>query len=370
MRDLSPPSPIHPQSTAPRERVITIGRHKISDKTDAFVIAEIGHNHQGSLEKAKELVHSAYMAGAHAVKLQKRHNKTLFTREFYDKPYENENSFGSTYGRHREALEFGRREYAELAELAKKLKLEFMATAFDFRSADFLREFDLSAYKIASGDLKTIPLIRRVAKLEKPVILSSGGGTMEEIRRACRAVLEVNPCLVLLHCVATYPNQAHELNLHMITTLREEFPEVVIGLSDHYNGIAMAPVAYVLGARVFEKHFTLNRASKGTDNAFSLEPIGLHKMLRDLRRTREALGDGVKRILPQEAEAIRKMGKSLVAARDIPAGAVLRKADIAMKSPGTGLDPSHFDTFIGKKTSRAIKEDEFLSLDALETRRR
>ena len=161
MRNLSP---IHPQSTAPRERVITIGRHEISDKGDAFVIAEIGHNHQGSLEKAKELFQSAHMAGAHAVKLQKRHNKTLFTRPFYDKPYENENSFGITYGRHRQALEFGRREYAELAELAKKLKMEFMATAFDFRSVDFLREFDLSAYKIASGDLKTIPLIRRVAK--------------------------------------------------------------------------------------------------------------------------------------------------------------------------------------------------------------
>jgi sialic acid synthase len=363
MRNLSP---IHPQSTAPRERVITIGRHEISDKGDAFVIAEIGHNHQGSLEKAKELFQSAHMAGAHAVKLQKRHNKTLFTRTFYDKPYENENSFGSTYGRHRQALEFGRRDYAELADLAKKLKMEFMATAFDLRSVDFLIEFDLSAYKIASGDLKTIPLIRRVARLGKPVILSSGGGSMDEIRRASHAVLEVNPRLVLLHCVATYPNQAHELNLHMITTLREEFPQVVIGLSDHYNGIAMAPVAYVLGARVFEKHFTLNRAWKGTDQAFSLEPIGLHKMLRDLRRTREALGDGVKRILPQESEAIRKMGKSLVAARDIPVGKVLRKADIAMKSPGTGLDPSHFDAFLGKRTSRTLKADEFLSVDAIE----
>ncbi len=194
MRNLSP---IHPQSTAPRERVITIGRHEISDKGDAFVIAEIGHNHQGSLEKAKELFQSAHMAGAHAVKLQKRHNKTLFTRPFYDKPYENENSFGSTYGRHRQALEFGRREYAELADLAKKLKMEFMATAFDLRSVDFLIEFDLSAYKIASGDLKTIPLIRRVARLGKPVILSSGGGSMDEIRRACHEVLEVNPHLVL-----------------------------------------------------------------------------------------------------------------------------------------------------------------------------
>ncbi|MFZ0709201.1 MAG: N-acetylneuraminate synthase family protein [Terrimicrobiaceae bacterium] len=366
MRDLSPLSPKSSHPAGSRERAITIGRHKISDKTDAFVIAEIGHNHQGSLEKAKELLHSAYMAGAHAVKLQKRHNKTLFTRAFYDKPYENENSFGSTYGRHREALEFGRREYTELADLARKLKLEFLATAFDFRSADFLREFDLSAYKIASGDLKTIPLIRRVASLGKPVILSSGGGTMEEIRNACRAVLEVNPRLVLLHCVATYPNQAQELNLRMITTLRDEFPEVLIGLSDHYNGIAMAPVAYVLGARIFEKHFTLNRAWKGTDNAFSLEPIGLHKMLRDLRRTREALGDGVKRILPQEAEAIRKMAKSLVAARDLPAGAVLRKADIAMKSPGGGLDPSHLDELVGKKTCRAIREDECFSFDALE----
>lgn len=346
-------------------RSLQIGTHLIADDSDAYVIAEIGHNHQGSLDKARDLFHAAKMSGVHAVKLQKRDNKTLFTKAAYDKPYENENSYGATYGAHREALEFGKKEYAELAVLAKDLGLDFFSTAFDFPSADFLAEMNPPAFKIASGDLKTIPLLKYVAKFGKPMIISTGGGGMTDIERAVDAILPINPKLSILHCTATYPTEPEDMHLRVITTLREKFPQLVIGLSDHYNGIVMAPVAYVLGARVFEKHFTMNHTWKGTDHAFSLEPIGMHKMVRDLERTRVALGGSAKQQLAKETAAITKMGKSLFAKRSLPAGHPLTEADIAFKCPGGNIPPYEFDKLVGRTLKVAVAEDAPFSFDQL-----
>jgi N-acetylneuraminate synthase/sialic acid synthase len=346
-------------------RSLVIGNRTISDDSDCYVIAEIGHNHQGELEKAKQLFRQAKECGADAVKLQKRDNKTLYTRSMYNKPYEHENSFGPTYGAHREALEFGRKEYLELQRYASELGLDMFATAFDFASADFLAEFDVPAFKIASGDLKNTPLLKYVAKIGKPVIVSTGGGTLGDVRRAHDAIMPINPHLCLLQCTASYPAPPEELNLRVITTYREQFPDAVIGLSDHENGIAMAVAAYVLGARVVEKHFTLNHTWKGTDHAFSLEPIGMRKLVRDLRRARLALGDGVKTPYPSEAAGLYKMGKKLVAARHLPAGHLFTLDDIALKSPNDGLPPYELDRVIGKVTRRALQEDENLTFEDL-----
>ena len=273
---------------------------EIGEDTECYVIAEIGHNHQGSVEQAKALFKAAQEAGAHAVKLQKRDNRGLYTREAYAKPYENENSYGSTYGEHREALEFGRAEYVELQAYCAELGITFFATAFDFVSADFLAELDMPAYKIASGDLTNTPLLRHVARIGKPVIFSTGGGTMDDVRRAHETLAAENDQIAVLQCTAGYPAEWDELDLGVIGTYRAEFPETVVGFSSHDNGIAMAVAAYVLGSRIVEKHFTLNRALKGTDHVFSLEPPGLRKLVRDLRRTRVALGDGTKNVHPSE----------------------------------------------------------------------
>ena len=154
---------------------IKIGTHEIGDHAQCYVIAEIGHNHQGSLEKARELFREAKLAGAHAVKLQKRDNRGLYTRAAYNKPYDNENSFGATYGEHREFLEFGLEQYTELQAYAEELGVDFFSTAFDLASADFLRQLDMPAYKIASGDLKSTPLLKHVARFGKPMIISTGG---------------------------------------------------------------------------------------------------------------------------------------------------------------------------------------------------
>ena len=347
------------------ERSITIDGVSIGDDSDCYVIAEIGHNHQGDVEKCRALFAAAKECGVDAVKLQKRQNRTLYTRAAYNKPYEHENSFGPTYGAHREALEFGRDEYVELKRYCSELGLAFFATAFDIPSADFLAELDMPAYKIASGDLRTTPLLRHVAQIGKPVIISTGGASMDEVRRAVDTILPINPQLCILQCTAAYPAEAEMLDLRVIDTFRREFPSVVVGLSDHENGIAMAVAAYVLGGRVVEKHFTLNHTWKGTDHAFSLEPIGMRKLVRDLRRARVALGDGRKKTYPEEVQPIAKMGKKLVAARALRIGHVLTAADIAMKSPADGLPPYHFDDLIGRTLEKPLSEDQPFTADCV-----
>jgi len=346
-------------------RRLTIQNRVIDDASDCYVIAEIGHNHQGKLKTCMEMFKVAKECGADAVKLQKRDNRSLFTRAAYERPYDNENSFGATYGEHREALEFGESEYRELKAWAREIGVTMFATAFDFPSVDFLAKLEMPAYKVASGDLKNIPLLKYIARVGKPIILSTGGGTMEDVHRAYDAIMPINPQLCILQCTAGYPAAFEELNLRVITTFRERFPQTVVGLSSHDNGIAMALAAYLLGARVVEKHFTLNHTWKGTDHAFSLEPIGFQKMVRDLRRARIALGDGVKRVYPSEVAPMVKMGKQLVAARDLPAGHALRPEDIAIKSPGGGLEPYEIDKVIGRTTRVPLQQDQAISFDIL-----
>ena len=344
---------------------LRIGTHDIGDSSPCYVIAEIGHNHQGSVEQARQLFHEAKLAGAHAVKLQKRDNRTLYTSVAYNKSYDNENSFGATYGEHREFLEFGEAEYRELKAYAAELGIDFFATAFDLASADFLEALDMPAYKIASGDLKSRPLLEHVGRFGKPMIISTGGALIEDVQRAYETILAINPQLAILQCTAGYPASFDELDLAVITRYRARFQDAVIGFSSHDNGIAMPVAAYVLGARIIEKHFTLNRASKGTDHAFSLEPVGLRKMVRDLDRTFRAMGDGVKKIYDSERAPIVKMGKSLVVARDLPSGHVLGPGDVVMKSPGGGIPPYDLARVLGRVTLRPLCEDDFLSFEVL-----
>ncbi len=350
-------------------RRLAIDGVEIADDKPCYVIAEVGHNHQGDVELAKRLIDAAHECGVDAVKLQKRSNRALYTREFYDQPYDNELSFGRTYGEHREALELSADDYRELLRHARETGITLFATAFDFESADVLAELGVPAFKFASGDLRNIPLQRHVAAFGKPVLLSTGGGTMADIERAVYAILPINDQLGVLQCTAAYPADVHDLNLNVITTLRERFPNLVIGLSDHQNGIAMAVVAHMLGARVIEKHFTLDHALKGRDHAFSLMPEGMRRLVRDLHRVPAALGDAEKRPLPIEADPLEKMGKKLVAARDLELGHVLTADDLAIKSPADGgLPPYELDRLVGRRLRRPIVCEDFVTFDDLEPR--
>ncbi|MBA3382163.1 MAG: N-acetylneuraminate synthase family protein [Actinobacteria bacterium] len=340
---------------------------RIADDEPVYVIAEIGHNHQGDVEKAKALIHAAKECGVDAVKLQKRDNHSLYTRALYDSPYDNEHSFGATYGEHREALELGAAEWLELREFSREEGVTLFGTVFDAPSADLLAELDVPALKIASADLVNTPLLRHVAALGKPIFLSTGGGTLEDVERALDTVLPVNPHVCLMQCTAAYPCETDELHLRVIETYRARFPDVVVGLSDHQNGIAMALVAYMLGARVVEKHFTLNHAWKGSDHAYSLMPEGMRRLVRDLNRVPEALGDGVKRPLPSEERPLEKMGKKLVAARDLPAGHLLVAGDLAARSPANGgLPPYELDRLLGRRLLRALAFEESVALEDVE----
>jgi sialic acid synthase len=285
-------------------RELVIDGTIINDSSDCYVIAEVGQNHCGSLDLCKKLFDAAKWAGCNAVKLQKRDNKTLYTEEFYNSPYNSENAFGATYGEHREALEFDFRQYELLKAYAESIGLTFFATAFDIPSADFLAALKVPAIKIASGDATNIRLLEHVWKWKTPLIISTGGlNDGDDILRL------IGPSTAVLHCTSGYPAKYEELNLRCISMLRD-YPQTVIGWSAHDTGIAMAPVAYALGARIIEKHFTLDRSMKGTDQAMSLEPGAMKKMIENLKLCRLALGDGIKRQYPSEIDSLKKQRKN------------------------------------------------------------
>ena len=333
---------------------LRIGTHQIGDDTPCYVIAEIGHNHQGRVEKARELFREAKLAGADAVKLQKRDNRALYTQAAYDRPYDNENSFGATYGEHREFLEFGRSEYRDLQGYATELGIDFFATAFDVASADFLQSLDVPAFKIASGDVKSTPLLEHVASFGKPMIISTGGALLEDVQRAYDTVMAINPQLGILQCTAGYPAAFEELGLRVITQYRERFAGAVIGFSGHDSGIAMPLAAYVLGARIVEKHFTLDREMPGPDHRASSEPAEFAALVRGIRAVESALGDGCKRPAASEHNTTEVARKSLVAACDLPAGTTLTAEMLATLRPGTGLSPALTEQLIGRRLRHAI----------------
>lgn len=344
---------------------LKIADREIGDGEKPFIIAEIGHNHMGNLDHCKKLFLLAKEAGADAVKLQKRDNKNLYTVAMYNQPYTGPNSFGMTYGEHREALEFNWGQWVELKRFAREIDIILIATAFDEDSADFLFNLDLPAIKVASGDLKNIPLIRHIAFKGVPVIISTGGGTLSDIARAAGVlqVLATNFCI--LHCVASYPNLSEELNLLSISRLSDIFPDIAIGFSSHYDGITAPISAYHYGARIFEVHFTNLNNNKGNDHALSLEPKDLSELVHCLNEVHKMRGDGIKRRLCREEQPLLKMEKSIYPVRPLPEGHRIDGGDIVIKSPGGGIPPYQKGQVIGKITRCAFDENTPITWDKI-----
>lgn len=288
---------------------IEINGTMIGNDYPCYVIAEVGANHMGDVGIAKDMIAAAKYAGADAVKLQKRDNRTLFTEAMYNSPYENENSFGPTYGEHREALELSLLGFEEMKHHANKTPITLFATPFDFPSVDFLMDLNMPAFKIASADVTNLPFLKYVAETGKPIFLSTGCATLDDVIKAHDTIIRINPSLCVMQCTSSYPAEAQHLNLKVVETYQKYFAGAVIGFSSHYNGYGMDLAARMLGACVVEKHFTLNRAWKGTDQAFSLEPDGLRRLTRDLKRIDQALGDGIKRPLDCEIGPMKKLRK-------------------------------------------------------------
>ncbi len=347
-------------------REIKLGNYTINDNSLPFFISEVGSNHQGDTEYCKELITASKVAGASAVKLQKRENSTFYSKKLFEEPYNNPNSFAPTYGEHREYLDLKTDQWKEVIDHAHSNEILLFSTAFDIPSADFLEELNMPMYKIPSGGLKNIPLIKHVASFNKPVIISTGGGTIEDVKRVVEATNKFSKNIVLLQCTAGYPVAWKDLNLRVIETYRNNFQDNVIGLSSHDNGIAMTLVAYLLGARVIEKHFTLNRGSKGTDNAFSLEPQGFQKMIRDISRAQISLGDGIKKQYESETEPMRKMATSIRAASSLDKNHTLSEQDLVFRAPNDGLDPYEIDKLLGRTLNKPLVEDDLILFEDLD----
>lgn len=286
----------------PRE--VKLGNRWVGDGHPTYIIAELGINHNGDLEIAKAMIDAAVHAGVDAVKFQKRTPEVCTPPE--QQKQMRETPWGYiTYLEYRYKVEFGLEEYREIDRYCKEKGIPWFASVWDEPSVDFMEQFDTPAYKIPSAALTDHNLLRYVRRTGRPIILSTGMSTMEQIRRAVEVLGTEN--LIITHCTSTYPCEPEELNLRMIQTLRHEFPNVPIGYSGHEVGLVPSAVAVALGACLVERHLTLDRAMWGSDQAASVEPGGFERLLKYIRVTEAALGDGIKRVYESEKPSLRKL---------------------------------------------------------------
>jgi len=283
---------------------VSIGSRVIGGGRPAYVIAEIGLNHNGDVDIAKRLIDVAADAGADAVKFQKRTPEISTPEHMRDVP--RETPWGTmTYLEYRRRVEFGRDEYVEIGDYATLRGLDWFASPWDVPSVDFLEELNVVAHKVASASVTDLELLTALRETGKPTILSSGMSTIEQIDRALETL--GTDRVVLMHATSTYPMEPEEANLRVITTLRDRYPGVPIGYSGHERGLQISLAAVALGAVAVERHITLDRTMWGSDHAASLEPTGLSHLVRDIRVIETALGDGVKRVFPGEQAPMAKL---------------------------------------------------------------
>ncbi len=281
-----------------------IGDREVGAGRPVYITGEIGINHNGELANALALIDAAADAGCDAVKFQKRTPEIATPRDQWD--IERDTPWGRmTYIDYRHRVEFGEAEYTAIAEHARERGIHWFASPWDTEAVDFLEQFDVPAHKVASASLTDDELLRKLRATGRTVILSTGMSTMRQIRHAVEVLGSEN--IVLCHATSTYPAQAKELNLRMIHTLQAEFPNVPIGYSGHETGLQTTVAAVAIGAVFVERHITLDRAMWGSDQAASVEPPGLHRLVRDIRAVSEALGDGVKQVYPGEFAAMKKL---------------------------------------------------------------
>jgi len=281
---------------------VLLGDRPVGDGRPALVLAEIGINHNGDVQVAKKLIDVAAFAGCETVKFQKRTVDVVYTPAELAKP--RESPFGETNGDLKRGLEFGQNEYEEIDAYCRSKGIAWTASCWDEDSVDFIDQFDPPFYKIASASLTDDALLRHTRSKGKPIVLSTGMSTLDQIDHAVDVLGKHD--LVLLHSCSTYPAQYPELNLRVIPALRERY-EVLIGYSGHETGIASSVAAAVLGACIVERHVTLDRSLWGSDHAASLEPNGIMRVIRDIRLVEAAMGDGVKTVLPSEVPVMQKL---------------------------------------------------------------
>lgn len=321
-----------------------------------YVIAEAGLNHNGSMEIAKKLIEVAALAGADAVKFQKRTVDELAVKDVLDAEDLRFKEFGTTYRQIREHLEFTFEEYQELKRYSEERGLDFIVTAFDIPAADFLEKLGIEVYKLASHSLTNLRLLEYLAGIGKPVIMSTGMADTDEVDRAVAVFRDAKTPLCLLHCVSTYPTPLSECNLTMIDVLRSRY-EVPVGYSGHEIGYLPTVAAAAMGARAVERHYTLDKTMVGFDHRISLEPQELISMVRDIRAIAGIRGTGEKKVSDSELVTRKKYHVSMVSKVAIPAGTVLSDSMITYRNPGTGIPAKSAHLYLGRKVTRDVPQD-------------
>jgi N,N'-diacetyllegionaminate synthase len=331
-----------------------------------FIVAEAGVNHNGDPALARLLVDAAVESGADAVKFQTFRVDALLTRGAPKAGYQVETTGAGESQREMLArLELATAVLAELRDRAAKRGLTFFSAPFDAESADVLDKLGVTLFKVPSGEITNLPLLRHLASKGRPIILSTGMSSLDEVEQAVAAIRAAgNPPLAVLHCLSAYPAPAAEVNLRAMDTLAARCG-CPVGFSDHTLGIEIAVAAAARGAVIIEKHLTLDKTLPGPDHRASLDPVEFAAMVRAIRAVESALGDGTKRPMPSELDTRRVARKSLVAARALRAGARLGAGDVLIKRPGTGISPADLDKAIGRPLARDIAADEVIGWEAL-----
>ena len=278
---------------------------EIGENQHPFIIAEIGNNHNGSIDTAIKLIKAAKESGADAVKFQVKNIEKSFSKELLDSPYINENSFGKTYREHKMALEFSEEQLKQLYDYATKLDIVCFSTPFDINSVEVLERIGNPIYKISSFHVTDLKLIEYVCQRKKPIIISTGMSTIEEIDKAVELIKKFTKDFIIMHCVSCYPTEDKDVNLNIIPTLKNRY-NCPIGYSGHERGIAITASTVLLGCCVIERHFTLDRTMKGPDHASSVEPIGLNDIVTRSKKFFSAMGTSEKDVLDCELKNRKK----------------------------------------------------------------
>ena len=333
-------------------------------KPHTTIIAEAGVNHNGSIAMAKKLIDAAANAGADMVKFQTFKAETLLTEKAEKADYQkNFTEKGESQFEMIKKLELDRAAHESLIDYCNQKNIQFLSTAFDHDSIDLLAELNIPFYKIPSGEITNLPYLRHVGRMDKPVVMSTGMATFEEVRAAMEVLLDAGvekENLTILHCNTEYPTPMQDVNLRAMLTIRNEL-DVAVGYSDHTLGIEIPVAAVAMGATVIEKHFTLDRTLTGPDHAASLEPNELEAMVVAIRNIEKAMGEGVKKPSPSETKNIAVIRKSIVAKKDIKKGEVFSDSNLDIKRPGTGLTPMIWDELIGSRATKDFHMDELIT---------
>ena len=329
-----------------------------------YIIAEAGVNHNGSLERAKEMVKAAATAGVDAIKFQTFTAETLITKDAVKAKYQIKSSNeDETQFEMLKKLELSFESHLKLIKTCRLNRIEFLSSPFDLTAIDLLVKMGLNKWKIPSGEITNLPYLRKIASLGQEIIMSTGMADLGEIQDAL--ILFINSGIfpdriTVLHCNTEYPTPINDVNLKAMQTIKSAFPGIHVGYSDHTEGIEIAIAAVAMGAEIIEKHFTLNRNLPGPDQRASLEPDELSAMVKAIRNIETALGSGIKKPSPSEMKNRPIARKSIVAAGNIRKGEIFTEDNLTAKRPGTGISPMKWDKIIGKIAAKNYKKDELI----------